>query len=309
MGFVRREDYLVQKETEKAYICALFPSLAASVRYDRGMLVDFPLWYQYAFVGVFGLIIGSFLNVFIYRFHTGKSLNGRSHCLSCGTGLSVLELIPLVSYLGQRGRCRTCGSYIPVRYLVVEVLTASLFVLSFLVASDIPELILFLVVSSVMVLILVYDIRHLIIPDSLTVTLTIIAALWYGFLFYEGVPIFSLLVGVGAALGGAGFFYLLWFVSKGQWLGFGDVKLAIPLGLLVGPNLVFSMVVFSFWVGAIISLALIGIQSLQRGKLRLQNRGGRLTMKSVVPFAPFMILGCLIVLFTKLNVLSLFSFL
>ncbi len=279
------------------------------MRYDRSMVLDFPLWYQYSFVIVLGLIIGSFLNVFIYRFHTGKSLSGRSHCLSCGKFLSALELIPLFSYLGLRGRCLKCGSYIPVRYFVVELMTAVLFLISFLAASDIPELILFWVVSAIMVLIIVYDIRHLIIPDSLTLTLTTIAVVWYGFLFYEGVTLQALAVAVGAALGGAGFFFLLWFISKGQWLGFGDVKLAFPLGLLAGPTLVFSMIVFSFWSGALISLALIGFQSLRRGKLRLQKNQGRLTMKSVVPFAPFMILGCLIVLFTKLNVLSLFSFL
>ena len=81
----------------------------------------------YAFV--FGVIIGSFLNVYIYRFHTGKSLSGHSHCLSCGTPLKPYELIPLLSYVFLRGRCRTCGCKIPARYFLVE-LTAGLLVIS-----------------------------------------------------------------------------------------------------------------------------------------------------------------------------------
>ena len=117
--------------------------------YDMSMSIEIvPLWYQYTFVIAFGLIIGSFLNVYIYRFHTGKSLNGHSHCLSCGTGLKASDLVPLVSYLLLRGRCRTCGCYIPVRYFIVEFCTAVLFILSYLLATDIYELIFLFVVMA-----------------------------------------------------------------------------------------------------------------------------------------------------------------
>lgn len=266
-----------------------------------------PLWYQYTMVAVFGLIIGSFLNVYIYRFHTGKSLQGHSHCLSCGSGLKPYDLIPLVSYLVLQGRCRVCGCHIPVRYFIVELLTALLFMASYYIARDVYELIFLFIAMSLLMVITVYDIRHYVIPDTLTLVLTLVTVLWYGTLLIKGDAWIGVAWSIIAALAGTSFFFLLWFVSKGAWLGFGDVKLAFPLGLIAGPTLVFSMIVYSFWVGAAISLLIIGIGKMLRGQVRLGMWSGQLTIKSVVPFAPFMIAGCLIVLFTKFNVLSLFS--
>lgn len=266
-----------------------------------------PLAYQYFFATVFGLIIGSFLNVYIYRLNTGKSLAGHSHCMSCGTGLRPYELVPLLSYLFLRGRCSTCGCYIPARYFIVELLTGLLFLAAYTIASSLLELVYLWSLLSILVVITVYDIRHFIIPDRLTIALTLITLLWQGRLLYQSGSLYDLGITVGAALLGAGFFYFLWFVSNGRWIGFGDVKLAFPLGLLVGPAAVFSMIVFSFWIGAGVSLALIGTAKLIGGQFRLRNRIFSLTIKSVVPFAPFLIAGSLLVLFTQINVLSFFS--
>jgi prepilin signal peptidase PulO-like enzyme (type II secretory pathway) len=267
-----------------------------------------PLWYQYTIVGVFGAIVGSFLNVYIYRFHTGKSLSGRSHCLSCGRTLTWFELVPLFSYLTLRGRCRTCRCGITARYFIVELLTGLLFIAAYSTVGSLYELLFLMVALSLLVVITVYDINHYIIPDILTAALTAAALLWYGVRYAvlgESLEIVGLDV-LGSLLG-VGFFYLLWFMSQGRWIGFGDVKLAFPLGLMVGISQVFSMIVFSFWIGAAVSLCLVGLAYLQRGKLRLHLRMANLTIKSVVPFAPFMIAGCLLVLFTHLNVLSLFT--
>lgn len=266
-----------------------------------------PLWYQYTFVVVFGLIIGSFLNVYIYRLNTGKSLSGHSHCMSCGAGLRPYELVPLFSYLFLKGRCRSCGCYIPVRYFIVELCTGILFLAAYSIAFNLVEFVYLAALLSVLIVITVYDIRHFIIPDKLTVTLLALTCAWQGYLLYGGGTWQSLLMTIGAALLGAGFFYLLWLISNGRWIGFGDVKLAVPLGIMVGPLAVFSMIVFSFWIGAAMSLFLIGIAKLIRGQVRLQNRIFRLTIKSVVPFAPFLVAGSLLVLFTNLNVLSFFS--
>jgi leader peptidase (prepilin peptidase)/N-methyltransferase len=189
----------------------------------------------------------------------------------------------------------------------VELFTAVLFFFSYLHATDFYELAFLFIAMSLLVVITVYDIRHYIIPDFLTVLLTIVSLLWYGTLMLRGLPWIAFAEVLIAALAGAGFFFLLWFVSKGEWLGFGDVKLAFPLGLIAGPTMVFSMIVYSFWVGAAVSLLLIGLGRMVRGQVHLQKWFGRLTIKSVVPFAPFMIAGCLIVLFTRFNVLSLFS--
>lgn len=269
----------------------------------------FPDWYQYTIIFIFGAVIGSFLNVYIYRFHTGKSLSGHSHCLSCGTRLRALELIPLLSYLGLRGRCRNCHSMITARYFLVELVTGVLFLCSYLTVFRLEELLYLWLVCAILVVITVYDIRHFIIPDSLTIALTTLATVWLLYEVYVGVSAFTdLFYTVLAAAAGSGFLFSLWFISNGRWIGFGDVKLAFPLGLIVGTWQVFSMIVLSFWIGAGVSILIIALMKLQRGKLRLRFILPNLTMKSVVPFAPFLVAGCLTVLFTKFNVLTLFTF-
>jgi leader peptidase (prepilin peptidase) / N-methyltransferase len=256
----------------------------------------------------YGAVIGSFLNVYIYRFHTGKSLSGRSHCMSCGKTLKVLELIPLFSYLALRGRCRNCSSCITPRYFFVEVVTGLLFVASAWVAASWLEMFFLCVVSSILMVITVYDIRHYIIPDALTASLTALALAWLVFMVWSGVDYLDAAYTIGAAAAASGFLFSLWFFSKGQWIGFGDVKLAFPLAIIAGAGQAFSMVVFSFWIGAGISLLLIAAAKFQRGKLRLRFLPSNLTIKSVVPFAPFLVAGCLVVLFTELNVLDIFTF-
>lgn len=272
-------------------------------------LTQLPPWFFMMVCFGLGAIIGSFLNVYIYRFHTGKSLNGSSHCLSCAKRLHWYELFPLVSYLFLRGRCLGCKSSVPIRYFIVELATAGLFVLAAVVVSSWVELVWLLLMFVVLLIITVYDYYHYIIPDELTITLGILMATWLGGQWWGGVlSPEDIMWTVGASLAGAGFFFFLWFVSRGAWLGFGDVKLAIPLGLWVGPTAVFSFIVLSFWIGAGVSLAILGYQKWERGKRRLHLSQKTLTMKSAVPFAPFMIAGAVVVYITHFNALSLFSF-
>lgn len=254
-----------------------------------------------------GAIIGSFLNVYIYRFHTKRSLNGSSHCMSCGVPLKAIDLVPIVSYLVLHGRCRSCGCRFTPRYLLVELGTGLLFVAAVLTRMSDLDIVLLWLLLAVLMVIFVYDIRHYIIPDKLTlVALLLTIGLTAPRVFTEAAGM-RFGVDVLVALAGAAFLFMLWFISKGQWLGFGDVKLAVPLGLLVGANSVFSFIVVSFWVGAGVSLLLLGAARLQRGQLALRFFPAGLTIKSVVPFAPFLIMGCLIVYFTALDVLTLFT--
>jgi len=264
-----------------------------------------PLWYQYTFVTLLGLIIGSFLNVYISRFHTGKSLTGHSHCMSCARPLRWFELLPVVSYLALRGRCRICGSYIPFRYVLVELLTAGLFGLGFMFMSFGWLLLVWFLLIALLVVILMYDLDHLIIPNELVVAVSGVAILlvcmeasWrVSFAFFDNVY---------AAIGAFIFYGGLWFISGGRWIGFGDAKLAMPLAFILGPLGVFSFVVLSFWIGAGVSVLLLGIQKwLQRGKHRLSKYGFSLTMKSEVPFAPFMIAAFILVAWLHFDVLSL----
>lgn len=268
-----------------------------------------PSWSILVAVFVFGTIFGSFLDVCVCRFHTGKSINGSSRCLSCGKRLHWYELFPLLSFLFQRGRCRGCGCKIDVRLFVMEVVTGGLFVVAASAASGLVEFGWLAVFLLVLLAITVYDYNHFIIPDELTIALLVLITGWLGYQWWSGlVTMETVLWTVGASVAGAAFFLFLWAVSKGRWLGFGDVKLAIPLGLWVGPGLVFSFIVLSFWVGAGLSVCLLVWQKYKRGKAGLHLSQETLTMKSAVPFAPFMIIGAALVYFFSIDVLSLFSF-
>ena len=126
-----------------------------------------------------GLIIGSFLNVVIYRINTSKSLGGRSACMSCRNQLCWFELIPFFSFLGLKGRCRNCKTKISLQYPLVEFLTGMLFVFIFLkfqsllLIDPFVFLITFLyyvAMFSILMVIVIYDLKHKIIPDILSFT-------------------------------------------------------------------------------------------------------------------------------------------
>lgn len=275
------------------------------------LLTLLPLWYQYVLVGLLGLVIGSFLNVYIYRLHTGRSLAGSSHCLSCGTPLRWYELLPVLSYLSLRGRCRTCTSYIPFRYVLVETLTATLFLIEFYRHGSSYELLFSFVLMSILVMIAVYDIYHFIIPNELVAALGVVAV---PMVLWSQVPgtLVEVAVALGwhaaAALAAAAFYAALWRISSGRWIGFGDVKLALPLGFIIGLPAVFSFVVLSFWVGAIMSVSYLGIlQLLKRGQRHLRFQLVPLTIKSEVPFAPFLIISFLLVWWFDVSVLNIFT--
>lgn len=274
------------------------------------LFVGLPWYFLPTFIFIFGVIIGSFLNVYIYRFHTGKSLAGGSHCLSCQTPLQWYELFPLFSYLGLRGRCRTCGAHIPSRYFWVELTTALLFLLAALNTADIRLWPLQFFLMAVLVVVAVYDLYHFIIPNEFVWTLGLVAVVHTAFSLYEHFDWWVLGTDALSALVAFSFFAGLWWYSDGKWLGFGDAKLAMPLATLVGLSGVFSLLVFSFWIGAIMSLLLLGYQKIQmkRGQLRLRFIQTPLTIKSEVPFAPFMILGFLMVYLGGYDVLTLFSY-
>lgn len=247
---------------------------------------------------LFGLIVGSFLNVVILRHQTGRSLSGRSGCFSCGKKLNWYELIPILSFLSQRGRCRACRSKISWQYPLVELLTGLLFTLVYWhFAGNWPEIIFSWVITSLLIVIAVYDLKHQIIPDRFVFAL-ILLAFFQPIILLESPILLNLGWGVLGGLAVSLPLFLLWLVSRGRWLGFGDVKLALGVGLLLGWRFGLSALMLSFWLGAIIGLFLIAW-----GKTQLWRKGKSYTMKSEVPFAPFLILGFWLVFFFSINVL------
>lgn len=229
---------------------------------------------------VFGAVVGSFLNVLGLRLHSGLSLGGRSSCAICRHQLSWYELIPVLSYLFLRGRCSSCHSKISPQYFIVEFLTGLLFASLYWVYNLTPY---FLLITSVFCLyftIVIYDIRHQIIPDAL-VYLSILLSLASYFLLPTS--ILDLLAGPILF----SFFASVWFLSRGRAMGFGDAKLALSIGLLLGAANGFSAVMLAFWIGAVYGLGLMAMTRLYP----LLSGGKKITMKSELPFAPFLVLG------------------
>lgn len=241
---------------------------------------------------IFGLIIGSFLNVVIIRLNTQKSFGGRSGCMSCQNKLTWYELIPIFSFLGLGGRCRNCKTKISFQYPLVELITGLIFALLFLKFQDIFffntltfifTYAYYVTVFSLLVVIAVYDLKHKIIPDILSLVLVFLAFLGlFFFTNYGFSPHIPTLLGFLAGPIIAAPFAFLWLVSSGKWMGLGDAKLAISLGWLLGLSLGFSGVVFAFWIGSIVGLSLV-IFSKKHG------------MKSEIPFAPYLVFGTLLV--------------
>ncbi|HEV7424626.1 MAG TPA: prepilin peptidase [Candidatus Paceibacterota bacterium] len=255
-----------------------------------------------------GLIIGSFLNVVIYRMNTGKSLGGRSACMSCLNKLSWYELIPLFSFVGLKGRCKNCKTKISIQYPLVEFITGLIFAALFLkffslgitlgrtdaffVNTSIFIYMYYAIMFSLLVIIAVYDLKHKIIPDKLSFVFGVLAFL--GLFFFTANNFFAFpphiptllefLSGPLIALP----FAFFWLISRGRWMGLGDAKLALGLGWFLGLASGLSALVIAFWLGAIIGLCLIVFR---------KGYG----MKSEIPFAPYLIFGALLAFIFGLN--------
>ncbi len=291
-----------QKTPAREFFVARIPG---TVVYNTCIMDILPLPLSLSIVSIFGLIIGSFLDVFVTRFHTGKSINGRSHCMSCGHTLSWYELFPLLSYLILRGRCRNCGGHIPIRLLLMELATSALFILVFLTAANPAELGFGFVLMSLLIVIAAYDMHHMVIPNEFVFAVFCVSLLHMAAFFFGTYDAPALLPFFFAAVCASAFYGALWLFSKGRWIGLGDVKLAFPLGLFLVPLEAFSFIVLSFWVGAAVSLLVLAVQHLlYSGQHRLPILHGPLTMKSEVPFAPFMIAAFILVYFGHVHVLA-----
>lgn len=263
----------------------------------------------FAPVFIFGSIIGSFLNVVIYRYNSGMSpLKGRSQCFACGNELSWYELIPVVSFIIQRARCAKCGVRLSWQYPAVEIMSGMIFVVVYALGKALPETIYLLIIFSTLLIIAVYDLRHKIIPDGLVAFFAILSLMW--FLWATGLaraihyPYYWMLV-AGPMLFFP--FWALWVVSHGKWLGLGDGKLALGIGWFLGASQGASAIMLAFWIGAAFALLMMAIQRI--GRIKGNNL---LSMQSEIPFGPFLILGTFIVYFTHINFfdgsINLFSF-
>jgi leader peptidase (prepilin peptidase)/N-methyltransferase len=236
-----------------------------------------------AFCGVLGLLIGSFLNVVIWRVPRGESIvQPPSHCPRCNTRLKARDNVPVVSWLLLRGRCRTCGERISARYPAVELATGVLFVVLAVHFGPHAVLPAYLYLAAVGIALAMIDLDHHRLPDALTlpsypvgiVLLAVAAAVDDGH-----TPFVRALLGMVVLFA---FYALMWLVYPAG-MGLGDVKLSGVLGLYLGWLGWGSLVVGAF--SAFVFGGLVGVGVI------LFAGGGR---KTKVPFGPFMLLGTLV---------------
>lgn len=286
----------------------------------------------YFFVFIFGTLIGSFLNVVILRSNTGMPIfaaKERSRCFSCGKKLRAYELVPIFSFLFLRGKCSKCKSKISWQYPLVEFITALIFLSIFIkneyLLSTSPAQFLILsifhlVVWSILIVITFYDLKHKIILNGLIYTLIVLTFLGFIFLpilgitpnsFFSSFSSFGLLDFLAGPIFAA-FFFSLWFFSKGKWIGLGDAKLVLAVGLLLGFINGLSAIVLAFWIGAAVTVSLLLLGSILRKisskairNSRLSIIAKNLTIKSEIPFAPFIILGTLVSFFRSFDIFGL----
>lgn len=239
---------------------------------------------------VIGLCLGSFVNALVWRIKNKKDwVKARSVCVNCKHQLSVLDLIPVLSWMLLRAKCRYCKKPISVQYPVVELVTAGLFgacyhwwpyVLSSDISSWLPFAV-WLVALVGLVAMAVYDLRWMIIPDKIIIPLIVLAIslTFVEAVFFDGGPerirdsVLGLLVG-------GGFFFLVYQLSKGRWIGGGDVKLGIFLGILLGARDSFIALYAASIAGSLTMISLLIFRKVSR--------------KSKIPFGPFLIAGIIV---------------
>jgi leader peptidase (prepilin peptidase)/N-methyltransferase len=228
-----------------------------------------------AFAGISGAVIGSFLNVVVYRLPIGQSLvKPRSHCPNCQTPVAPRDNVPLLSWLFLKGKCRHCGETISARYPAVELLTAACFIAVVLAQGISADLIALIPFTAVLIAVTFIDLEHKIVPNKIMGPAAI-----YGLVtavaFRTDMLPELLIAGAGAFV-----FFLVAALIHPKGMGMGDVKLAGVMGLYLG-KLVIPALFIAFLVGALVGVVLV-------------MRHGMRSRKVGVPFAPFMALGAFV---------------
>ena len=235
------------------------------------------LWVVLGFF-IAGLLIGSFLNVCIYRLPRGESiLWPGSRCTACGRQLAWFENIPVVAWAAQRGRCRSCGAAVSSQYPIVELVTGILFAGALTVYGFTPLLAVRLAFGCALIVLFAIDLEHQILPN--VITLPGIIAGFVASLFLPPGWWSSL---VGILLGGGVLFAIAeayYRVRRQEGLGMGDVKMLAMIGAFLGWQLTLLTLVFASFAGSAVG---VGLMATRRG-----------TMQAALPFGTFLALGAI----------------
>lgn len=257
------------------------------------------------FIFIIGLIIGSFLNALIWRLHSGESMMDRSMCPKCRHQLAWFDNVPVISYLVLRGKCRHCGVKISLQYPLVELVTAGLFLLAYQRIGinildysyfEIASLFKYWFVISVMIIVFIYDLRWYLILDKITIPASVVLFFSWTIerFYYEELFIAThwyLLV--AAIVVGSGFFATQYYVSKGKWLGFGDVKLSLVMAIVLGwPNML-GAIFIAYLLGSFVGVGLILL--------------GKKELGSKLPFGTFLSVATVIMLLYGTSIIEWYS--
>lgn len=235
---------------------------------------------------IFGAAIGSFISALVYRMENKKSiLRGRSKCEKCGKKLKWHELIPFFSYLFLRGKCGKCGKAIRVELFLAEIICGALFVLAYFYhRSSILLLARDWIFLGGLAFLFIYDLKYKILPDSITISVAVAILIVNIILGYK---VANLLLGVAV---GGGFFLLQYLLSRGRWVGSGDIRMGALLGAALGfPNVVFA-IFLSYILGGF-----YGAYLLLRKKAEL---------KSQIVFGTFLAIGGTVSLYWGQDIIS-----
>lgn len=248
--------------------------------------------YVLTIIFILGLGIGSFLNVVLFRMTTEKKFwNGRSECMSCHHQLAWYELVPVLSYLIQRGKCRNCRNFLSIQYPLVELITAFLFTSYIYIAIpdiisiyslthlQILEFIIILTLITQLIVILVYDLKYQLIPVIQLRTIQILGLIYFGLAYYQTriIPD-SLITSIVCTF----ITWFLYFTTKKQGIGWGDIELFLGLGLFI-PLMWFVPFFFgSFLIGTLWAILFMFISR-------------NLSLKQKIPFGPSIIINFLLI--------------
>jgi len=245
------------------------------------------------YLAVLGLCAGSFVNALVWRIHESKDfVRGRSQCTSCGHQLATKDLVPIFSWLSLKGRCRYCRQSISVQYPLVEAIAGLTFVASYLLwpsslqqTGNLVQLITWLIASVGLLALAVYDLKWMLLPSKILYPTFVVAVLGQVVYLVGYAPDkTSFLINWAASIVVAsGLFWLLFTVSRGHWIGYGDVRLGLITGtLLAKPSLSFLMIFIASLLGSLVILPL-----LVTGKKGLSAK---------IPYGPFLVLATAICL-------------
>jgi prepilin signal peptidase PulO-like enzyme (type II secretory pathway) len=246
-----------------------------------------------------GASIGSFVQVVVTRLNVAPMVRSRSKCLSCGEALRVSDLIPVISYLTHRGKCKYCKVPFGIETMIIEIGFGLLYVaLYHFILSGfgfLPGIAWFLYYSALFVslgVIALYDLKHTYIPFVPLVSFSGLAILM-AYMRYAHEPVYMFLLGPCIV---ALPFFAIWLISRGRALGFGDVLLFLGVGAFFGVEQGLAVLLLSIWFGALIGLVIY---------FNRRRKGG---ISTAIPFVPFILGAFIFTLFTDLDIFSIVSF-